>query len=79
MMQFVIVFFCMFSLDFLWPFYMRACERSAPARAGLWALALLVASSMTTISYTRDPWMVIPAGLGAFCGTWLSLLWKKRA
>lgn len=46
--------------------------------AGLWALALFVTTGITTICYTTDPWLLIPAALGAFAGTYFGVWWNKQ-
>jgi hypothetical protein len=67
------VFIALFLLDFVWAKYTYAMtERRRVMSAGL-ASVLILLSGGAAIGYTSDPWMLIPAMLGAFVGTWVAV------
>jgi hypothetical protein len=35
-----------------------------------WAVALFLLGAVTVLGYTKNRWLLIPAALGAFAGTW---------
>lgn len=75
-LPFVIVFVAMFALDFVWALYTQAVTASAALRASMWATAITVLSGLGQIGYTHDPWLLIPAALGAFAGTFIALTYR---
>ncbi len=79
--QWVAVFGGMVILDFIWVGYVKALQVSTALRAGAWAGFMIVTSGFVQISYVSDHWLLIPAGLGAFVGTWSAVearkLWSR--
>lgn len=74
----VIVFSAVAVLDFVWAFYTRAC---ANGWAGIGALAaglIILLSGSAQIGYVHNPWLLLPAVLGAIAGTWSALTLAKR-
>lgn len=76
--SFLIVFFALFATDICWSFYIKSVGDSSPLKSALWAVFLFGVGSIATISYVTNPWLVIPALLGAFCGTYLGVWWNGR-
>lgn len=69
------VFAAMFSLDYGWARYTAAITSRSAATAGAYAAAIIVLSGVTTIGYTGNPWLLIPAVAGAFAGTFTAVRW----
>lgn len=72
-MQFLLVFAALFALDFVWAKYTTATVSNQPVRAGVYAMGTILLSGAAAIGYTSNPWLLIPAMLGAFCGTWVAV------
>jgi len=73
MLKFPLVFGVLFVLDFVWARYTIAMtDRSATKAAG-YAGIIIVLSGAAQIGYTADPWLLIPAFLGAFAGTYVAV------
>jgi len=72
------VFLSVFALDFVWTFYTRSMVAHREVRAGLWAAAVIGISGFAASEYVKDKTLLIPAALGAFAGTWLSVRIDKR-
>lgn len=68
-------------LDFVWARYNLACAKQQPIIGGFYAAAILALGGFVVLQYTENPWLLIPATLGAFVGTssslWLSK-WKDK-
>jgi lipid-A-disaccharide synthase-like uncharacterized protein len=77
-MKWLLVFVAMFAMDFVWARYTHAIAEHRAMPASFWAVAILGFSGYVTTSYVKDPWMLIPAGVGAFMGTWAAIWWAKR-
>ena len=77
-MDYVITFFAIFFLDVVNAWYIKAISDERPFMASVWAVVVTLASSVAIISYTRDNTMVIPALAGAFIGTYVGIVIRKR-
>jgi hypothetical protein len=62
------VFFGMVILDFIWVGYVVSLQKTQAVSAGLWAAIMIIVTGFVTVSYVNDPWLLIPAALGAFVG-----------
>ena len=74
--QSLVVFAAMFALDFVWAKYTFAMTDRHPYRAGGYAGAICLLAGIAQIGYTADPWLLIPALIGAFGGTVLAVRMK---
>lgn len=75
---YVLVFFAMVLMDIVWAQYTAAVGVKALWWAPVWAVLIILFSGFVTSSYVANLWMLIPAGAGAYAGTWLSIWWDKR-
>lgn len=78
MIAVAITFAALFALDFVWALYTQAITADRRAVASGLAVVIIMLGGTAAISYTQNPWMLIPAGAGAFCGTYAALWWKGR-
>lgn len=67
------VFVSMTVADFIWAEYTKAVAAKTAIVAGLWAIGIITVGGFATISYVADHWLIIPAAIGAFCGTVISV------
>jgi hypothetical protein len=74
----VIVFLALCITDVCWAYYINKVKDGSPLHSAKWAVFLYLTGSVGTISVVNDPWLVIPASLGAFCGTYLAVWFNKR-
>lgn len=72
-MKWLGVFVALFALDFVWAKYTHALTAKRPVASGALASVLIVLSGAAAVGYTSDPWLLIPAALGAFAGTWCAV------
>lgn len=70
------VFAALFAADFAWAVCVRKVRDDAPIAAGLWAVAIFIPTAAGVISYTTDPWLLVPATAGTFAGTWAGVRWN---
>jgi len=42
------------------------------------AVVVFLIASVAVINYTTDHWLLIPACLGAFCGTYVGIQFRKK-
>lgn len=69
--QALIVFATLFFLDVVWARYTTAIADRRRVAASSLSAAIIALGAYATISYIDDPRMILPAMLGAFCGTFV--------
>jgi len=74
----LVVFAAMFALDFVFAFYTKAIQRRAVFAASWWAVAVLACNGTVQIGYIAEHWLLIPAAVGAFGGTYSAMKWSQR-
>lgn len=67
------VFVCVMAGDFAWTKYMMHAAAKNPHRASLWNTAIIACGSVSVVSYTTNHWLLVPALLGAYAGTYLAV------
>jgi hypothetical protein len=67
------VFVAVAALDFVWAYYTRYVNDGRAVCAGFAAILIMLLGGTAVIGYTADPWMLIPAGVGAFVGTFTAV------
>lgn len=69
----VAVFAGMVVLDYVWALYISACSDGKRMPAAYLSSALIAISGLVTVGYVQEPWLLVPAALGAFVGTWFAV------
>lgn len=75
---FFTVFAAMFALDYVWTYYTKAIQRHAPLAASSWAVSITIFNAVAQIGYVGNHWLLIPAALGAFAGTYCAMKWGRH-
>lgn len=65
----VVVFLVNFVLDIVWAKYTINIQARNPHWAGLWAVGIIAFSGSSVLLYVSQPWLLVPAALGAYVGT----------
>lgn len=65
-------------VDWAWAQYSMALADRRAFAGSVWAVLILVPSAWTIMSYVHDPRMLIPAAIGAFVGTYISVKFKRK-
>lgn len=58
-------------LDAVWAKYIQAAAKGNKLWAANWSLGIYMLGSVITLTYVADHWMIIPAALGSWVGTYL--------
>jgi hypothetical protein len=69
------VFLAVALADGLWTLYIVAAAARLPLPAALYSTGIVLTGAFVTLAYVRDRWYLLPAALGAFAGTYLSVLY----
>ena len=73
MILWVQVFLALVIIDILYAVYTKQVMKDRPAYSSLLAAGIYVINAIITINFVIDPWLLIPAGLGAFVGTYIGV------
>jgi hypothetical protein len=76
MIAYVTTFLAIFMLDVVYTYYLRCVANNNALGASLWSIACYLLGSYAVIEYTTNNWLIIPAVMGAFCGTYTGMKLK---
>jgi hypothetical protein len=77
LIQSIIVFFGVAIVDFFWTRYFQATAEKKATQAGIFSSCIILFGAITTRAYVHDGWLIIPAALGAYVGTFLTVKHHK--
>ena len=78
MLDYLISFLALFLLDIVYTYYLKCVQYENALGASIWAVACYLLGSIAVINYTTNHWLVIPAVLGAFFGTYVGMKIRKK-
>jgi uncharacterized protein YebE (UPF0316 family) len=78
MIDYLVAFFTIFFADIFYTYYLKAVHEEKKLKASLWATLVYVIAATAIIEYNSNHMLLIPAGLGAFCGTWVGMKIRKK-
>ena len=67
-----------FFTDIFYTYYLKAVQEERVIGASFWAVIVFIVACIAVINYTTNYWLLIPAGVGAFCGTYVGMILRKR-
>jgi uncharacterized membrane protein YfcA len=76
--EYVFTFLALFVTDIFYTYYLKAVHNNQSIIASSWAVIVYITASVAVINYTTNHWLLIPAGLGAFCGTWVGMKIRNK-
>jgi hypothetical protein len=77
-MTYIITFFAVFFTDIVNTYYIKAIAEDKPLVASTLAAIVMLIYSIALISFVNDNLMLIPALLGAFTGTYVAMIIKRK-
>jgi hypothetical protein len=77
-MSYIITFFAVFFTDIVNTYYIKAIAEDKPLVASTLASIVMLIYSIALISFVNDNLMLIPALLGAFTGTYVAMIIKRK-
>ena len=78
MIDYVLAFLAMFLTDIFYTYYLTAVFEERALRASSWATIIYIVAAFAIIEYNTNHLLLIPAALGAFCGTLVGMKIRKR-
>ena len=78
MIEFFNTFFSLFFIDIFYTYYLRSVADNKVLVAALWSVVITILGANVVINYTTDHMLLIPAAMGAFCGTLAGMKLNKK-
>jgi uncharacterized protein YebE (UPF0316 family) len=78
MTDYILAFIAMFLTDVFYTYYLKAVQDEQALRASSWATIIYIVAAFAIIEYNTNHLLLIPAALGAFCGTLVGMKIRKR-
>ena len=78
MLEYINTFFSLFFIDIFYTYYLKSVTDSKVIVASLWSVVITILGANVVISYTTDHMLLIPAAMGAFCGTFVGMKYNKK-
>ena len=78
MLEYINTFFSLFLIDIFYTYYLKSVTDSKVLVASLWSIVITILGANVVISYTTDHMLLIPAAMGAFCGTFVGMKYNKK-
>ena len=79
MLDWVSTFLAIFFTDIFYVYYLKSIEEGHPLKSSSWAVVVFLTACLAVINYTTNHWLLIPASLGAFAGTYVGMILRKKA
>ena len=71
--KYVIIFFALFFTDIIWALYIRWSARGLALPAGIASIFIYAIGAFTFAEFIKDVWVLVPASIGCFFGTYLTV------
>jgi membrane protein DedA with SNARE-associated domain len=74
----IVVFAVAGMVDAVWTQYIQTAAQGKPLAAAVWSALTILCGSFVTVEYIANKWMIIPAVLGGFIGTYLMMKFNNK-
>lgn len=74
----VAIFFALFFTDIVWALYIRWSAKGLAFRAAVSSIFIYTIGAFTFAEFIKDLWVVIPASLGCFFGTYVTIKFDSK-
>jgi len=74
----VIVFFVSAAVDAVWAKYIATAAQGRAFAAAIWSSVIVGCGSFVTLEYVFNKWMIIPAVIGGFVGTYAMIKYDNK-
>jgi len=78
MWEYILTFISLFFIDIFYTYYLKSVADGKALVSACWSVVVTIIGAFVVINYTTNHYVLIPAALGAFCGTFAGIYIKKR-
>ena len=72
--KYFLIFAIMFNADVLWAVYIKWAAEGKAGLASIASVLIYIIGAFTFGEFIKDPYILIPAGLGCFLGTYITIV-----
>ena len=76
--KFVAIFVALMVSDVFWTLYIRWAAKGFAFRAALASIAIWLTGAFVFLEFVKNFYVIIPAALGSFCGTYLAVKYDRN-
>ena len=76
--NFIVTFLAVTVVDIFYTYYLKSVNENRALVAGFWGAVVWLIGSIAVIEYTANHWLLIPACMGAFFGTWIGIKLRNK-
>ena len=76
--SFIVTFVAVTVVDIFYTYYLKSVNENRALVAGFWGAVVWLIGSIAVIEYTANHWLLIPACMGAFFGTWIGIKLRNK-
>jgi hypothetical protein len=73
-LKYVLIFFVLLLTDAIWTLYIRWAAEGKAFRAAVASVLIYIIGAFTIGEFIKDHWVAIPASLGCFLGTYITII-----
>lgn len=73
MITYLALFLALFAASVFYTNYLQALEHEKASLAAFWSVLVTVMGSVAVVEIIEERYMIIPAAIGSFVGTWLAI------
>jgi len=73
--KYIVIFLMLFVTDAIWALYIRWTADGKAFKAASSSVFIYAVGAITFAEFIKDPYVLIPAGLGCFLGTLATMKW----
>lgn len=78
MTEWFITFFALFFTDVFYVNYLNSIQDGKILKASCWSVVVFFIAAIAVVNYTTNHWLLLPACLGAFFGTYIGMMIRKN-
>jgi hypothetical protein len=75
---YIVVFLAVFLMDMVWTLYIRSLAQGKIIKAASLSALVYSISALSFVEIVKDTYLLIPATLGAFLGTYFTMKWDIK-
>lgn len=74
----IVIFITYIVIDIVYALYVIYVEKRDAFKSGLCSSIIYTLGSYGVITFSKNPWYIIPLATGAFLGTFITVKWQKE-
>lgn len=78
MIKYFFIFVALFFTDIIWALYIRWSASGKAFKAAILSVLIYIVGAFTFAEFIKDAWVLVPASIGCFAGTYATIKWLDK-